>query len=59
MTFVSTRIKLKAMMLSEEKRQIPHDLIYMWYSKNQKTKTKTKAKLISTENRLVVARGGR
>ena len=41
---------------SDEEEQIPYDFTYMW---NLKNKTKqNKNKLIDTENRLVVARGG-
>ena len=45
--------------ISQTERQISYDLTYMWNLKNQ-TKSKPKTpRFTDTENRLLVARGGR
>ena len=44
---------------SDRERQMPYDLVFMWKLKNKTNIQRTnQPKLIDTENRLVVARGG-
>ena len=50
--------------INEREKQIPYDFTYMWNLRNKwtnkkkKQKTKKKNRLINTETKLMVARGG-